>query len=150
MTESAQQGTHFWFMSFIVPTYGPTGFATYRRSGHFTPQKGATTRFDAFDMLLSTVKQQSPELEKDDVISFDIQPNRLSPGTHFWFMSFIVPGHGLMGFSTCPRSGHFIVEAGATTRFDAFEMLLSTEKQRSPELEKDGVVLSFDIQPDKL
>ena len=70
-----KQGTHFWFMSLLVPTAG--GFNTYRRSGHFTPERG-TTRVDAFELLLAIVKEQSPELGADAVvISFDVQPNRL-------------------------------------------------------------------------
>jgi hypothetical protein len=34
-----------------------------------------------FDSLLSTVQQQSPELEGAVVMSFDIQPNRIEPPT---------------------------------------------------------------------
>lgn len=72
---STGQGSHFWFMSLIVPARG--GFETYRRSGHFTPEKGAT-RFDSFEMLLGVVKQGTPELRDDGVVlAFDIQPNRL-------------------------------------------------------------------------
>lgn len=75
MTNESKQGTHFWFMSLIVP--GASGFSTYRRSGNFTPKPG-TTRVDAFELLLNAVKQQSPELRHDAVvISFDIQPNEL-------------------------------------------------------------------------
>lgn len=76
MTASeGQQGTHFWFMSLFVPN--SMGFATYRRSGHFNPKPG-TTRFDAFELLLAAVKEQSPELQHDAVvISFDIQPNQI-------------------------------------------------------------------------
>lgn len=70
-----EQGTHFYFMSFIVPNV--SGFSTHRRSGHFTPADGAT-RFDSFDMLLDAMKQESPELRNNAVvIAFDIQPNKL-------------------------------------------------------------------------
>lgn len=69
------QGTHFWFMSFLVPMAG--GFSTYRRSGHFTPHPG-TTRVDAFELLLAAVKEQSPELRENAVVlSFDVQPNQI-------------------------------------------------------------------------
>lgn len=75
MTTETEQGTHFWFMSLIVPNVG--GFSSYRRSGHFTPKSG-TTRVDAFEYLLATVKEQSPELRHNAVvISFDVQPNKL-------------------------------------------------------------------------
>ena len=74
---SSDQGTHFWFMSLIVPSPPMNGFETYRRSGHFTPERGAT-RHDAFEMLLTTVKEQTPELRNDAVVlAFDIQPNKL-------------------------------------------------------------------------
>ncbi|MEU6365753.1 hypothetical protein ABZ876_08350 [Streptomyces sp. NPDC046931] len=69
------QGTHFWFMSLIVPS--PVGFDSYRRCGHFTPDPGMT-RHDAFELLLAAVKEQSPELRTHAVvISFDVQPNQL-------------------------------------------------------------------------
>jgi hypothetical protein len=75
MKTKTTQGTHFWFMSLLVPA--PNGFSAYRRSGHFTPE-GGLTRHDAFEVLLNNVKEQSPELSESAVVlSFDIQPNQL-------------------------------------------------------------------------
>lgn len=74
-SEGEQQGTHFWFMSLLVPV--PTGFSTFHRRGHCTPKPGST-RVNVFDDLLTLVKQGSPELAHDAVvISFDIHPNQL-------------------------------------------------------------------------
>lgn len=71
---SEQQGTHFWFMSFLQPT--PNGFDTYRRSGHFNPPPGAT-RVDMFSVLRDEIERFTPELAGATVLAFDIQPNQL-------------------------------------------------------------------------
>ncbi|MFJ6667425.1 hypothetical protein [Streptomyces sp. NPDC091383] len=76
MTDSQPaQGSHFWFISLLVPS--AVGFDSYRCSGHFTPHAGMT-RADAFELLLATVKEQTPELRTNaTVLSFDLQPNQL-------------------------------------------------------------------------
>lgn len=75
--EQQEQGTHFWFMSLMVPLPTGSGFSTFGRRGHCTPKPGAT-RFEVFDDLLALAKQGTPELDRDAVvISFDIQPNQL-------------------------------------------------------------------------
>lgn len=76
---SEQQGTHFFFVSFLNPVGNGT-FKTSHRSGTFTPSNGAT-RTDMFGRILSTLQEQSPELEGAAVISFDIQPNHIEPPT---------------------------------------------------------------------
>jgi len=68
-------------------------------------------------------------------------------GTHFWFMSLILPNAA--GFAAYRRVGHCTPEPGAT-RLDLFDMLLNMVKEKSPELNDGAVVISFDIQPNKL
>ncbi|MFB7285448.1 hypothetical protein [Actinacidiphila glaucinigra] len=69
-----EQGTHFWFMSLVLIT--SEGMSFYRRTGHLTVNPGAT-RFNAFEEILSAMKEGTPELRDAVVLSFDIQPNRL-------------------------------------------------------------------------
>ncbi|MFD9047674.1 hypothetical protein [Streptomyces zaomyceticus] len=74
MAGKSEQGTHFWFMSLILPT--SQGMNFYRRTGHLNLNRGAT-RFNAFEEILAAMKEQTPELATAVVLSFDIQPNKL-------------------------------------------------------------------------
>ncbi|WP_392967196.1 hypothetical protein [Streptomyces sp. LN245] len=71
-----EQGTHFWFMSLALITQA--GLSYYRRTGHLDLDPGAT-RFDAFEEILSAMKDQTPELQDAVVLAFDIQLNALTP-----------------------------------------------------------------------
>lgn len=71
-----KQGTHFWFMSLSLIT--SQGMSFYRRTGHLDLNRGAT-RFDAFEEILTAMKEQTPELQDAVVLAFDIQPNALTP-----------------------------------------------------------------------
>ncbi|MEW2567650.1 hypothetical protein [Streptomyces sp. NPDC047070] len=71
-----KQGTHFWFMSLALIT--SRGLSFYRRTGHVDFNPGAT-RIDAFEEILTSVKEQTPELQDAVVLAFDLQPNALTP-----------------------------------------------------------------------
>ncbi|MCX4786477.1 hypothetical protein OG369_09865 [Streptomyces sp. NBC_01221] len=66
---------HFWFMSLALITH--EGLRYYRRTGVFTAVLGAT-RFDCFEEILASVKEQTPELQDAVVLAFDVQPNHLT------------------------------------------------------------------------
>lgn len=70
----SKQGTHFWFMSLALIT--SEGMSFYRRTGHVTLNPGAT-RFNAFEEILSALKDETPELSDAVALAFDIQPNAL-------------------------------------------------------------------------
>lgn len=74
MTEPAEQGTHFWHMSFMTPN--ALGFAVQERNGHWTPATGMS-RFDAMNELRRQIEAASPYLANSAMIAFDIQPNHL-------------------------------------------------------------------------
>lgn len=74
MAGTDAQGSHFWFMSLALIT--SEGLRFYRRTGHLSLNPGAT-RFNAFEEILSAMKEQTPALRDAVVVSFDIQPNAL-------------------------------------------------------------------------
>lgn len=74
MTTETEQGTHFWYMSFLARN--AIGLAAIEREGHWTPTPGMT-RFDAMNELRSQVVEASPYLADAAMLSFDIQPNEL-------------------------------------------------------------------------
>ena len=67
-------------------------------------------------------------------------------GTHFWFMAIQTPNS--RGYFVADYKGTITPEPGAT-RLDLFNELLDGVGQRWPE-SRGGVVLAFDIQPNKL
>lgn len=69
-----EQGSHFWFMSFMVRN--AIGLAMEERSGPWTPPEGIT-RYDAFNELRRQVIEKSPVLANGTVLAFDIQSNHL-------------------------------------------------------------------------
>lgn len=72
MTPSTEQGTHFWYMSFLARN--DLGLTAQTRSGHWTPTPGMT-RFDAMDEIHRQVVEASPYLADAAMLSFDMQPN---------------------------------------------------------------------------
>ncbi|WP_327162089.1 hypothetical protein [Streptomyces zaomyceticus] len=69
-----KQGDHFWFMSFVAN--GPRGTYATHRTGCFDIAQGAT-RQAAFVEILTSLRQQNPDLADATVTAFDIQPNKL-------------------------------------------------------------------------
>ncbi|WP_369778847.1 hypothetical protein [Streptomyces sp. R33] len=64
-------------------------------------------------------------------------------GSHFWIMVMMIPGG---------RAGSYqgtITPRPSATRFDMFNQVREEIRQRAPET-ATGVVVSFDIQPNKL
>ncbi|MFD9368790.1 hypothetical protein ACFWA6_13950 [Streptomyces sp. NPDC060020] len=64
-------------------------------------------------------------------------------GTHFWFMVILVPGGSLMTVraTITPQRGR--------TRLDLFDQIREEVASLHPET-RDGQVVAFDIQPNKL
>ena len=69
-----EQGTHFWYMSFLARD--EIGLTAQDRSGHWTPTPGMT-RMDAMNELRRQVVGVSPYLADAAMLSFDIQRNEL-------------------------------------------------------------------------
>jgi hypothetical protein len=69
-----EQGTHFWFMSFLARSGG--GLNVANRSGTWTPPAGIT-RFDAMKEIRRQVIDADPSLANSAMLSFDIQSNQL-------------------------------------------------------------------------
>lgn len=67
-------------------------------------------------------------------------------GTHFWHMSFL--SRNAMGLSAQERNGHVTPPPGIS-RFDAMNAIRRQVEEASPYL-VDAVMLSFDIQPNKI
>ena len=74
MTNPAEQGTHFWFMTVQAPNAG--GYFVNSYQGTWTPQPGAT-RLSTFNDIRSYVDSQDPRARGGIVLAFDLQPNRL-------------------------------------------------------------------------
>ncbi|GAA0500661.1 hypothetical protein [Streptomyces olivaceiscleroticus] len=73
-TPPEEQGTHFWFMTFLARTDRDVDVAN--RSGTWTPPPGFT-RFDAMKAIRQQLIEDSPHLANSAMLSFDIQPNQL-------------------------------------------------------------------------
>jgi len=69
-----EQGTHFWYMTFLGRN--AIGLSAQERSGHWTPTPGMS-RFDAMDEIRRQVVEASPYLADAVMLSFDIQRNEL-------------------------------------------------------------------------
>lgn len=67
-------------------------------------------------------------------------------GSHFWHMSFLT--QNAIGLSAQERNGHWTPTPGMS-RFDAMNEIRRQVVEVSPYL-ADSVMLSFDIQPNKL
>jgi len=74
MTELAEQGTHFWFMTIQTPN--ARGFYVNSYQGTWTPRPKAT-RLDTFNDIRSYIDEQDPRARGGIVAGFDIQPNQL-------------------------------------------------------------------------
>ncbi|OYP14066.1 hypothetical protein CFC35_05735 [Streptomyces sp. FBKL.4005] len=70
----ADQGTHFWFMTFIAVS--EQGTVVVHHDGHITPPPN-TTRYDLKRALEHRIVKQYPELSEAKVIAFEAQPNQL-------------------------------------------------------------------------
>ncbi|MEU7032720.1 hypothetical protein ABZ958_03415 [Streptomyces sp. NPDC046237] len=68
-------------------------------------------------------------------------------GTHFWFMT-IQNSSAASGTTVGDYQGTISPPRG-TTRFDLFNKLRAEIEQRYPQA-VDGVVVAFDVQPNKL
>jgi hypothetical protein len=68
------QGTHFWYMSFLVRN--GRELRAEERSGHWTPSI-KLSRFDAMNEIRRQVVEASPYLADAVMLSCDIQRNEL-------------------------------------------------------------------------
>jgi hypothetical protein len=68
-------------------------------------------------------------------------------GTHFWFLTIQMPGEG--GTTSVGSYQGTLTPSRKETRLDALNKLRDLVAKQYPKT-KDGVVLAFDIQPNKL